>query len=253
MSEGSDRDGQRAPGHQLVAGYHAELASHPDPARRVGWRGAADQALRFEVIAAALPLERCASVLDVGCGLGDLAPFLRRRGWRGRYLGVDLLDEMVDWNEVRVSSPSEINKSMGASIPDGVARSHRLTAALQAVFDLENRLSLDRLKSMGRREAKQYLEKLDGVDEYAVASVLLWGLGGHAIPVSDRLLETLRQADLIHPSANRGEVQAFLERHISAADTKEFCLVMRSFRAPGEGAKRRARSAAARKTKKAAT
>jgi endonuclease III len=163
-----------------------------------------------------------------------------------------LLAKMVDWNEVRVSSPSEINKAFDGTVPDGVARSARLVAALQGIFDLENRISLDHLKAMGRREAKQYLENLNGVDEYAVASVLLWGLGGHAIPVNDRLLEALRREDLIHPSANRGEVQAFLERHISAAETKEFCLVMRSFGASEGGAKRRGKTAG-RKTRKAAT
>lgn len=164
-----------------------------------------------------------------------------------------LLLTMVDWNEVRVSSASEINKAFGCAIPDGMTRCQRLIAALRAIYDLENRLSLDRLKSMGRREARQYLEKLDGVDGYAVASVLLWSLGGHAIPVNDSLFEALRKADLIHPSADRMEVQAFLERHVSAVESKEFCLVMRSFAAPKEGAKRSAKPTMSRKRKKAAT
>ena len=157
-----------------------------------------------------------------------------------------LRSTMVDWNEVRVSSALEINKAIGATIPDGVARCKRLANALQAIYDRENRLSLDRLRSIGRREAKQYLEEINGVDEYVLASVLLWSLGGHAIPVNDRLLASLRDADVVHPSADRAEVQAFLERHVSAAEAKEFCMVMRSFRAPKRGTK----STASRKTKK---
>ena len=53
------------------------------------------------------------------------------------------------------------------------------------------------------------------------------------------LLQALRDADLVHPTAERGEVQAFLERHISASEAKEFCLVMRSFAPDKPGERRR--------------
>ncbi len=140
-----------------------------------------------------------------------------------------LLSNMVDWNEVRVSSPVEVQRALGDALPDGLTAARYLIAALQAVFDRENAMSLDRLRAIGRREAKQYLDSLDGVDVFATASVLLWSLGGHAIPVDNRLLEALRGADLINPAADRAEVQAFLERHIGANQAKEFCIVMRSF------------------------
>jgi hypothetical protein len=139
------------------------------------------------------------------------------------------LDTMVDWNEMRVSSASELNKALGNAIPQGIQRCRKLAVALQAVFDCENQMSLDRLQAMGRRDARHYLEQLEGTDEYAVASVILWSLGGHAIPVNDRLLSALHEADLVHPAATRAEVQAFLERNISANEAKEFCLVMQSF------------------------
>lgn len=183
-----------------------------------------------------------AAIIGVGCSEEEAERAIDR-----------LTSTMVDWNEVRVSNAFEINKAMGQVISDGVTRCQRLISALQAIYNLENRLSLDRLKSIGRREARQYLEKLEGVDEYAVASVLLWSLGGHAIPVNDSLLEALREADLVHPTAGRAEVQAFLERHISAADTKEFCLIMRSFATPKERAKRGGQLTTPRKTKKATT
>ena len=75
---------------------------------------------------------------------------------------------------------------------------------------------------------------------------MLWSFGGHAIPVSDPLLASLRAADLIHPTATRAEVQAFLERNINAAQAKEFCLVMRSFAVP----KRAASSKSAKPSRK---
>lgn len=165
-----------------------------------------------------------------------------------------ILASMVDWNEVRVSDCDEINRASGNTIRHGARRCKRLIDALQSVYEKENRLSLDRLKSVGRREARQYLEELDGVSEYAVAFVLLWSLGGHAIPVNDRLLTALRDADLVFPTASRAEVQAFLERHVSASDGKRFCIVMRSF-SPKKAAvaKKRAAPKTTQKKKKAKT
>ena len=75
--------------------FYAAFKEHACGARRVGWRGERDQALRFEVCAAALDLSRVSSVLDVGCGLGELSSFLRKAGYSGGYLGIDVLDEMV--------------------------------------------------------------------------------------------------------------------------------------------------------------
>jgi SAM-dependent methyltransferase len=83
------------------ASFHGELAAHPDPARCAGWRDARSQRLRFAVCAAALGGEAPCDLLDVGCGLGDLLPFMRRRGFTGSYVGIDLLPEMVARAEAR--------------------------------------------------------------------------------------------------------------------------------------------------------
>lgn len=164
------------------------------------------------------PLRRLAiAILGVRCGDAEAQRAINRA-----------LTTLVDWNEIRVSSAFELNKAMGNTIFQGTQQCQRLIYALQAIFDRENQLSLDLLWGLGRREARHYLEPLPGVDEYVVASVLLWSLGGHAVPVNDKLLKVLREADLVHPSADRAEVQSFLERHIGAADAKEFCLIMPS-------------------------
>jgi SAM-dependent methyltransferase len=38
----------------------------------------------------------CDSILDVGCGYGDLATFLRGRGWEGRYVGIDVVPALIE-------------------------------------------------------------------------------------------------------------------------------------------------------------
>src|ERR1700680_3801966 len=54
------------------------------------------QRARFAAVLEGLRDQDYSSVLDVGCGFGDLLDHLRRRGWQGRYTGVDLVPELID-------------------------------------------------------------------------------------------------------------------------------------------------------------
>ncbi|RJP36636.1 MAG: hypothetical protein C4547_07005 [Phycisphaerales bacterium] len=134
-----------------------------------------------------------------------------------------LLETFVNYNEARVCSPEDLAGMLGNRLPHAGQRCAELRQALNDVFERENRMSLDRLKSMKIKEARQFLATIDGVDEYTVASVILRSLGGHAIPVDDAAWALLRERDLVDPDATRGEIQGFLERAISASDAQAFC------------------------------
>jgi SAM-dependent methyltransferase len=58
------------------------------------WASAQSHLARFEIFARNVPLQD-KSLLDVGCGLGDLLTYLDSLGLRVRYTGVDLLEKMV--------------------------------------------------------------------------------------------------------------------------------------------------------------
>ena len=78
--------------------YYAQRAGEKERARQVGWRDLEAQHARFEQFVRALrhPADARFHVADVGCGLGDLLPFLRMKGYNGfRYTGYDILPEMV--------------------------------------------------------------------------------------------------------------------------------------------------------------
>lgn len=161
-----------------------------------------------------------------------------RRAWD------DLRSAVVDLNEVRVSSPREVAEVISPYTPHAQACAMRLCSLLNAVFNRQCEVSLDSLRSLGKREAKRWLEGLDGIQPYNVASVLLWSLGGHAIPVNGPLLATLRREKLVNPDAAVGEVQSFLERHIPPSEAKTFCLVMADLAShPGVSRGRRRSSA----------
>lgn len=52
------------------------------------------QDIRFSVLTQFLDYQD-SSILDIGCGFGDLLKFLIKDHWIGRYTGVDLVDEFI--------------------------------------------------------------------------------------------------------------------------------------------------------------
>ena len=179
-----------------------------------------------------------------------------------------LREATVDLNDLRVTPADDICEIIGTKSPEHTARARAMRDALKEVFIRENHLSLDFLRDRGRREARQYLESIPGVDAFVAASVMLFSLGGHAIPLDDAMLEVLRAEEVVHPAADLAAVRAFLERHISAADAQAFTSLVRGVaatrprikRAPrakstaGKSAKKKAKRATAKKkTKHAAT
>lgn len=65
-----------------------------DP-RTLGWH-AGKQAERFAVLTSFTDLGAIDSVLDVGCGFGDLYGFLQSAGFHGRYVGIDFVPELIE-------------------------------------------------------------------------------------------------------------------------------------------------------------
>ncbi len=75
--------------------YTKRLLEFGHDPRTLGW-DKGKQSDRFEALTQLLPIPRLGSVLDVGCGFGDLIPFLRQRGFAGRYTGIDFVPGLID-------------------------------------------------------------------------------------------------------------------------------------------------------------
>ena len=63
--------------------------------RSLGFGQKKSQQKRFEAVLAHAPLQG-RTVLDAGCGFGDLLPFLLDRGVRPRYSGIDICPPMIE-------------------------------------------------------------------------------------------------------------------------------------------------------------
>ncbi len=61
----------------------------------LGWESRQAQRKRFEILVLNVDLEG-KSLLDVGCGLGNMLEFIEEKKINVRYTGVDLLDSMIE-------------------------------------------------------------------------------------------------------------------------------------------------------------
>jgi SAM-dependent methyltransferase len=79
-----------------VARYYGDrLAAHGVSAQGVDWNGAESQRLRFAQLLRVCEGADGFSLNDVGCGYGALFDYLRERGRRCDYLGVDISEAMI--------------------------------------------------------------------------------------------------------------------------------------------------------------
>lgn len=123
----------------------------------------------------------------------------------------------VDYNELRVSLPYEIALCLRQKDSRSLERCQRLRASLNDLFRREHVVSLDRVKGMGKRDARKYIETLEGMVPYVAARVMLLCFDIHAIPVDDALRALLIEEGAADASADIVEVSAYLARHVPAA------------------------------------
>jgi len=125
--------------------------------------------------------------------------------------------DYFDWNEVRVSTIQELSEVM-KPLNDPVASATRLKRVLQSLFEIHYAFDLEAFKKQNIGQVVKQLAKYKGVTPFIIAFVTQNGLGGHAIPVNQGLLEALFAVGVISESeAAKGTVPG-LERTISKSN-----------------------------------
>jgi endonuclease III len=145
--------------------------------------------------------------------------------------------EFVDLNELRVATDLEIQELLGVRYPDIERRVAMITGSLNNIFEREHTLSLDRLKTISKRDARQFLRELPDVHPFVEAYVMLFGFDGHAFPVDDQTIEMLREAGVLEEETTHDETQRFVEHHLKAEECHDLYFASRHAFADGDGAK----------------
>ena len=155
-------------------------------------------------------------------------------------------DYFIDLNDMRVSRPEEIIEMLGENTPEAKETAMKLIEVLKSVFHRYDTINLETMKKMGKKQAKQILEKFEDNSRFAVDYCVLTALGGHAIPLTSTMTEYLKGNELVHPQAKQQEIEGFLTRQISAKNAYEFYSLLRQESETGKVSKAKKKKAGRR-------
>lgn len=160
-----------------------------------------------------------------------------------------ICQHVVDFNELRVALPTEIVSMIGERYPLAMERAQRLHAVLNDLYRREHVVSFERLIAGGKREAKKYIESLDGITPYVAARVLLISFETHGIPADERLRAALVAEGAADESTDVGELGNWLSRQVKAEDGPAAHRALQTWVDGQSGGRRQSRKSAAATTK----
>ncbi len=93
--------------------YQRSLEKHGESPKSLQWKDYKSSSNRYRQLVTDIDIENC-SILDAGCGMGDLLPYLLSKTSNIDYLGVDVTPEFIEiarrryeGYEFRVANPFE--------------------------------------------------------------------------------------------------------------------------------------------------
>ena len=125
---------------------------------------------------------------------------------------------LVDYNELRVALPGEIVDVIGPRYPHALDRAQRLRATLNDLYRREHRMDIERLREMGKREVKRYLDTLDGIIPFVSTRVGLLCFDVHGVPVDAPLQAMLVQCGAVEESATLSDICGWLNRRVKSGE-----------------------------------
>lgn len=126
-----------------------------------------------------------------------------------------------DWNEVRVTSLTELSEVM-ARLPDPRTAASRVKRVLQAVFEETYSFDLEEHRKKNLGPTVKWLSKLDGATNFTVSYVVQAALGGHAIAIDSGTMAVLQIVGLVSKKDVEQGVVPGLERAIAKSKGVEF-------------------------------
>jgi endonuclease III len=135
--------------------------------------------------------------------------------------------EFVDLNELRVATDLEIQEMLGQRYPAIEKRVAMITQSLNNIFEREHTLSLDRLKTLNKKDARQFLRELPEIHPFVEAYVMLFTLDGAAVPMDDEMLKYLVEQEIVEAGTTLEDAQKFVEHSIKAEDAYETYVCLR--------------------------
>lgn len=101
---------------QQVAEYYTErINTHGATAKGADWKSAESQELRFQQLLKICEGDQEFSIVDYGCGYGQLATYMMAKGRAFRYIGLDVSEEMISNARQRLGQSKGIEFNVGCT------------------------------------------------------------------------------------------------------------------------------------------
>ena len=139
-----------------------------------------------------------------------------------------LLDQRVDFNELRVSLPHEVAGIIGKRYPRVEERLHGIRRTLHDLFLRRHELSFAYLEEKGKRDIKAEIESLDGITPFVSARLLRVAFGVHSMPADDQLSALLHEHDVIDEPVEPEDLASWLSTTVKADDAEGAILALQA-------------------------
>jgi outer membrane biosynthesis protein TonB len=127
-----------------------------------------------------------------------------------------LIEQRVDFNELRVSLPHEVAGIIGKRYPRVEERLHGIRRTLHDLFLRRHELSFEYLSEKGKRDVKAEVESLDGITPFVSARLLRISFDVHAMPADDQLSALLHENDVIDEPVEPEDLAGWLGTAVKA-------------------------------------
>ncbi len=126
-----------------------------------------------------------------------------------------------DWNEVRVSSITELREVM-KDLPDVDNRCARLKGTLKRIFESLYSFDIDGWRKLSHKELTRRLAKFPANSQYVVARLIRDGLKGSTIPIDNDTLRVLQRLGVAKESDKPEKIAFGLSRIVGKNRNCEF-------------------------------
>lgn len=132
----------------------------------------------------------------------------------------------IDWNEVRVTSKTELADEVTSKLPNPLAAATSIKQALQGVFETHFAFDIEFLKKQNLGKSEKDIAAFVGENPFIVAYMVQHALGGHAIPCSQGVIDVLYVVGAITEAEHEKRAVPGLERAIPKSKGIEFASLL---------------------------
>ncbi len=131
-------------------------------------------------------------------------------------------EEMVDFNELRVTPTVELAELLEELLHDAQKGASDLVRTLNSVFMKFDTLDLSYLKEKHKNEISKLFEDVKGCPDHARSVMLLFGFDIPTMPLDDRMVDYLVSVEALPPEVDLTTAKGFIERQLKASEIGAF-------------------------------